>query len=721
MSTVRSKWKCFSRDEHCVRSTWIWPAGILLLGLALRLIWVRDTGYSPDVSFFVRWMRLATQGGIGQVYARARSSYPPLSVYLLWVLGLFSQSKMIDVSPTPVELLALRAAIISFDLLMIALLYALGRHIASHREAAWAALLYTLCPGGIYLSGWWVQTEAWFTLPMVLAAWWLAHKRIGPAWIALGVAMALKLQTIVVLPIFVIGTWRWWGVRRLILGGMAFALALGGIVAPILLQGQGRDLLSTTMQPVRYFEWISIQSHNLWFALTPRARDLDQDVNRDLNAFVGGVSFRDVGLALLALSYGLIVMRLFIRSGPGSIFATCAVVWLTFFTLPTRIDARYLFPALPLMLCAGFYQRRWWALYAATAVTLLITLVWKSQDASPLRDVLLVTPERAVANAWSNVVILGLALVFYIAPLLGSMQRQADNEGQLNTMERSWEVAVLATTVLILLGTLGAVFWRGRTVGARIARMHSSLHASLDTALEGTGSLERVVVINWPHVISADRSVRLGGVIPVVPPAFFGIAPDMVDPSAAWVQYPPWQQSTEGLQTKYYGDYVTQAELVALVQPAQQVVTFSPQIREMFVLAQTRTSDTPPTCLARFDEQACLIAAQITWRQPMLQVELEWQVTGTLPADVTAFVHIVDVNGSLIAQSDGDLVGGLVPLASQGNPDRTLYETRLVSAPPGDYWLRIGVYDRVSGERLAAHCQAPNVCVDNAIEIKVPV
>ena len=195
----------------------------------------------------------------------------------------------------------------------------------------------------------------------------------------------------------------------------------------------------------------------------------------------------------------------------------------------------------------------------------------------------------------------------------------------------------------------------------------------------------------------------------------------MVDPSAAWVQYPPWQQSPEGLQTKYYGDYVTQAELVALVQPAQQVVTFSPQIREMFVLAQTRTSDTPPTCLARFDEQACLIAAQITWRQPRLQVELEWQVTGTLPADVTAFVHIVDVNGSLIAQADGDLVGGLVPLASQGNPDRTLYETRLVSAPPGDYWLRIGVYDRVSGERLAAHCQAPNVCVDNAIEIKVPV
>ena len=78
--------------DHRVKPAWLLLIGVLLLALALRLAWVDDAGYAPDVAFFVPWMRIAVQGGIQRVFAVAKTSYPPLSVYLLWLLGLFSQA-----------------------------------------------------------------------------------------------------------------------------------------------------------------------------------------------------------------------------------------------------------------------------------------------------------------------------------------------------------------------------------------------------------------------------------------------------------------------------------------------------------------------------------------------------------------------------------------------------------------------------------------------------
>jgi hypothetical protein len=699
------------------RSEWLLPIGILLLALVLRLVWVCDAGFTHDVSFFTYWMRTAAQEGIAQVFATAKSSYPPLSVYLLGLLGLFSSVGVSGREAVPAELLTLRAATIAFDLLTIALLYTLGRRGANRPAATWASLLYALCPGGIYLSGWWVQTDAWFVPPMLLGAWLLSEKRVALAWLAVGLAIAFKLQAVVVLPFFVVGTWRWYGARRLFVGGVTLVLTLGLIVAPLLLGGQAADLLSKTTQPTRYFQWITLESHNLWFALTPHARDLGGDINRDLNAFAAGISFRDAGLTMLALGYALALARLFIRSGPRSIFSVCAVAWIMFFMLPTRIDARYLFPPLALVLCAGFYQRRWWIVYSIAAVTLLVNLVWKSRAISPLMSLLCISPEWAVANAWINVAMLGLGLAFYIVPLLGSVQAQIGHDGQLCVMKRGWEALLLIVTALALSGLLGVVLWRGYTVGVQIAQLESPLRTSLNTSLDGLQASEQAVVINWPRAVYADSSANIGGIIPVTPPAFFLSVPESVECDATWVQYPPWQQDMD-IGVEYHGDYVMQDELVALVQQADRVIAFNPQAREMYALARRRSSNvTPYACKIEFGGVACLTDGQAVLDENTLKVELSWRVTGVLSSDVTAFVHVVNADGNLVTQADGDLVNGLVPLANLGRSD--LRESRLMRVPPGTYRVRVGLYDRVSGERLAVLCAPAYQCADGAFELRV--
>jgi hypothetical protein len=137
-----------------IRIEWIALIGILWLALGLRLIWVRDGGFVYDIDFFVRAMRLAAQGGAGLVFSATESSYPPLTVYLLELLGRFSLSVAPGVPTTLSELVALRVATVFFDLVTIGVLYGLGRRIAGYKAALGAALLYALCPGGIYLSGW---------------------------------------------------------------------------------------------------------------------------------------------------------------------------------------------------------------------------------------------------------------------------------------------------------------------------------------------------------------------------------------------------------------------------------------------------------------------------------------------------------------------------------------------------------------------------------------
>jgi len=708
--------------KHYVKPAWLLPIGILLLALVLRLVWVLDAGYAPDVAFFVPWIRIAAQGGIQRVFAVAKTSYPPLSVYLLWLLGLFSQTGTFDGPPTLVELLVLRVAIIFFDLLTVAVLYRLGRRVAGHTIGAWAALLYALCPGGVYLSGWWIQTDAWFILPMLLGVWWLSHEQIGLSWAALGVAMTFKLQAMLVFPIFVVCTWRWYGPKYLLIGIIVLVLIVSIVIAPLLFHGQVTILLSktTATQATHLLQWITMTSHNLWYLVTPYARAVGHAANRDQNAFIAGISFRDAGLVLLSLTYSLVLGRLFIRSGPRAVFAACAVVWFAFFTLATRVHARYIFPSLALMLCAGFYQRRWWATYGMAATTLLVNLVLKSLDASPLANVLPITPDRAVVNAWANVTILGLTLIFYLLPLTHSTYFQTNLEGKLRESRYRWELVLLSGSIIVLLGTLGTALWRGRVVGQQIAALESPLRASLEASLlDRVSSPEDIVVVNWPGAILADRSAHLFGIIPVTPPALFLTAPDIVEYNATWVQYPPWQQVL-GLEIEYYGTHVTQAELITLAQHAERVAVFNPPTRQMFTLMQSNPKDSSSTCMFSFDERVCLTTARAAWEESLIRIELTWEVSGTLSSNDTVFVHILDAQGNLVAQADGDLARGLIPLNSLSDQDKALCETRIVAVPPGNYDIHIGIYNRISGQRLRAGCKSSPMCLEDAVMI-IPV
>lgn len=103
---------------------------------------------------------------------------------------------------------------------------------------------------------------------------------------------------------------------------------------------------------------------------------------------------------------------------------------------------------------------------------------------------------------------------------------------------------------------------------------------------------------------------------------------------------------------------------------------------------------------------------------------LLWQSAGNLPADYTAFVHLVGpanpaTGGPLWAQHDGMPAGGQRPTTTW-QPGETVQDMHVLfiptDAPPGTYQLNAGLYDAVTGQRLPVQGNAEQVTL---AEIKV--
>lgn len=692
---------------------WLWPLALIWLTVLLRLWWASDPRYSIDITFFMSWMRIAARDGIWQLFDVAGSSYPPLAMYWLWGLGRLAGSAALDsgAAATVVEVAILRYAIIVGDVLMVAGLLTIGRRVAGRRAALGAGLLYALCPGGVYLSGWWLQIDAWVILPMVLACWWLARGRLWWAGIAFGVALGIKLQVVVLLPLLIAGTWRWHGWRKLAPAALGCGLTLLVIVAPVAAGGRVPALIARMTQPMQQHQFITMNSYSLWYTVTPDARYLaprDHDAARDQNALWPGLSYHTAGFLLLAIAYALILTRIFIRSHPHEIFAASAAVWFAAFMLATRTHIRYVYPLCALLLCAGFYMRRrwWWGMAFVISLTLWLNLVHKSQDIAPIGDWILVPDWMGVLGAWIHVVVFAV----FVWGLGSSDCLTQRAPFRANQAERA---LVWSAWGVLAIGVVG-MLWQSATLARETAALEAPLAASLEAALE-TEQAAHTVIVNWPGIILAAREQTAWlGVVPVTPPALFLTTPNYIRAPLTWVQYAPWRAPIPW-QVEYYGPDLLQVQLHERMTAAQRVIAFSPESRRMYpvIAAQPYTDG---ACRVYFGAapEVCLGEPEARWEGDALWLTLPWRVIESLPAEVTVFVHLLDANGALAAQADGDLLRNEWPLASRVDPTRMWRDTRILSLPPGEYPLHVGLYHRATGERWPAHCSDAAHCTPDA-------
>jgi hypothetical protein len=110
---------------------------------------------------------------------------------------------------------------------------------------------------------------------------------------------------------------------------------------------------------------------------------------------------------------------------------------------------------------------------------------------------------------------------------------------------------------------------------------------------------------------------------------------------------------------------------------------------------------------ARFGDQITLLGYHLAEESVkpgrMVRVTLFWEAEGPVADRLVAFVHVVDGDGRLVAQQDGEPVGGSRPTTTW-TPDETVPDRRGILLPHdlgnGEYKLVVGLYDPDTGERL---------------------
>ncbi len=120
-------------------------------------------------------------------------------------------------------------------------------------------------------------------------------------------------------------------------------------------------------------------------------------------------------------------------------------------------------------------------------------------------------------------------------------------------------------------------------------------------------------------------------------------------------------------------------------------------------------SDVKPAASAyktnfRLGEVIALVGYDVTIAETAV-VTLTWRATGTPDMDYTVFVHLVDADGTMIAQDDGFPADGAYPTSwwLPGDVIRDRHAFSLDEIPQTSLYFRVGLYERESGNRLPAY------------------
>jgi hypothetical protein len=226
-------------------------------------------------------------------------------------------------------------------------------------------------------------------------------------------------------------------------------------------------------------------------------------------------------------------------------------------------------------------------------------------------------------------------------------------------------------------------------------------------------------------VVLAPVSVDLGA----FPAIVVGRHPDILSYSMPWIDA---QARADGpYQIDLRGVITPPEQLYQLAHQADGVClshyradgTFSMQWAGSVTATTAPVADLASNCrMAVFGRTLCLQSAQIEAEPRQLDLTLSWLSLSQAQPHDTIFAHLAYApeGQPLLAQADGDAWLEMLPL-TVWQPGDTIREQRIISLPdvipPGRYSIRLGVYNRLSGERLSATTPQGQPLPDNAITV----
>lgn len=285
--------------------------------------------------------------------------------------------------------------------------------------------------------------------------------------------------------------------------------------------------------------------------------------------------------------------------------------------------------------------------------------------------------------------------------------------GRSGSGERAARTAVTGVALALVL-LLSVTFVRERMALHTV--LGRGFWAVVDAATEANEAGETAVVVNFPSWLAPQRATfALGheGVLfwpDYVPPGML-LAVHTGDLGA--LQFVRVDAIRPNLESFYYGPTGPPADWPAIAAAPSRVfmTQYRPEAVQLMpagalgpTVAAQAAAEEP--FVAQFVDaagapQATLHAARAQASPAGMRVDLVWEVERPLP-DVTVFTHLLDAGGQLVAQADGEPLAGSYPflLWQAGDVAHDIRWAPLADAEA--LTVRVGLYNRVTGERLTA-------------------
>ncbi len=344
--------------------------GVVVVGIAVRVVLLPAAGHRDDINQFVRWVHEIAIDGVSNAYDHG-VSFPPIMVYIWGLLAALDPAfKTVSDGSEVATRVVMKIPAILADLGLAGLAaYAL------RDRPPWAvagAALILLHPAVLDVGAWWGQYESVYLVSALAAAVLAINGRNNWAAAALAVSLMTKPQALpFILPFaaWFLATSGWRGLGRATLVGAGVIVVLWLPFVPA--GGPLNYVADVGRYQGEVFAILSLRAWNFWW-LVQEAAAGGQFV-ADTAAILGPLTFRHSGYAIAGLLELFVAIAVFRDPRPRTLILGLAASVLVAFSFLTAMHERYAFGALVfLALLIAEPRMRW--LNAAFAVVFTANL-----------------------------------------------------------------------------------------------------------------------------------------------------------------------------------------------------------------------------------------------------------------------------------------------------------------------------------------------------------
>ncbi len=331
---------------------------LFILAFVLRIVLSTSyVGFGADFACFSAWADRMADLGPSRFYAKDYfSDYPPLYLYVLYLIGLIKKTfHVASYSATHVVLLKLPA--ILSDLGIGYVLYKVGTKRLGLRHGLCLASLFLFQPIVLMNSCLWGQIDSIYTLLLIMTCVFLESQNLLPAMLFFGLDVLLKPQTLVFTPVLILGiityVFRGSFSSRMLTKAMAYGLLT--VIAVLLLATPFgmENVIPQYVDTLASYPYASVNAYNFWAGI-------------GLNWYpqttmVGPLPCSTWGFIAIVLAASFaIILGLRLGTLYGKHYVVAAFLIITVFTFSVRMHERYLYPMIPLLLLGftGFASRQ---------------------------------------------------------------------------------------------------------------------------------------------------------------------------------------------------------------------------------------------------------------------------------------------------------------------------------------------------------------------------